>query len=349
MGLPTGNIELYHCIRCSMVWNRVFDNTLMQYDSSYEETQGFSPTFQVFHQWLATYLFDQYALGGKSVIEIGCGKGEFLKLLADLGIGRGYGFDPSFDESRFSAVENLSFWKTFFPPKASPWIPTPKADFYLCKMTLEHIHQPRAFLEKLRTYIGDQDATLAIQVPALERIVNERAYWDVYYEHCNYFSTQSLSSLLELARFSVIETSMIFDNQYLNIVARTKNVEPTFDHRLNEDIHKFAITINKNLSNWSNLLVPAAKRASLLIWGAASKAVALLNAIPALKGDTKLIDVNPNKQGSYLPSTRLKIESPRDLQNQTFDIILVANPIYLDEINSKLAHLNINGRVVALT
>ena len=82
---PRGDVALAFCEGCGFVTNTSFDPSVHSYSERYEETQGFSPTFQGFHTRLAQSLIDKYDIRGKRVIEIGCGKGEFLSLMCELG------------------------------------------------------------------------------------------------------------------------------------------------------------------------------------------------------------------------------------------------------------------------
>jgi hypothetical protein len=97
---PRGEIRLAFCPGCGFISNVAYDARLTEYSGRYEETQGFSPTFNSFHERLARSLVERHDLHGKELIEIGCGKGEFLKLLCDLGGNRGLGFDPGYSVQR---------------------------------------------------------------------------------------------------------------------------------------------------------------------------------------------------------------------------------------------------------
>ncbi len=72
---PSGKIALGFCNACGFITNTAFDEAKMNYSPKCEETQGFSPTFQSFHNKLAKDLIERYGLRNKSVLEIGCGKG----------------------------------------------------------------------------------------------------------------------------------------------------------------------------------------------------------------------------------------------------------------------------------
>src|SRR5579862_466257 len=75
---PRGQLRLGFCPSCGFVHNTVFDTGVHEYSSNCEESQGFSPTFNAFAKKLAQRWIDRYNLREKEILEIGCGKGEFL-------------------------------------------------------------------------------------------------------------------------------------------------------------------------------------------------------------------------------------------------------------------------------
>ncbi|HHQ13887.1 MAG TPA: SAM-dependent methyltransferase, partial [Chromatiales bacterium] len=101
---PRGRVALAFCGECGFVLNVAFDPALTEYSERYEETQGFSPTFQKFHRQLATELVERHGLKHKKIVEIGCGKGEFLHLLCSIGENSGLGFDPAYIADREQPV-----------------------------------------------------------------------------------------------------------------------------------------------------------------------------------------------------------------------------------------------------
>ncbi|MCP5099630.1 MAG: class I SAM-dependent methyltransferase, partial [Chloroflexi bacterium] len=196
---PTGAIQLGVCTHCGFIYNLAFDASLTEYSAKYEATQGYSPTFQKFHKQLAQDLIDKYDLHNKDVIEIGCDKGDFLTMLCELGNNRGWGFDPAYVPGRHpSAIDNqLTFIADFYSEKYADY----KADFICCKMTLEHIPDTAQFVNTVRRSIGDNDSIVFFQIPNADYVLGDLAFWDVYYEHCSYFSKGSLAHLFHNAGF----------------------------------------------------------------------------------------------------------------------------------------------------
>src|ERR1700688_2353115 len=99
-GFPKRSIALGLCRTCGFISNTEFDSSVHSYSGEYEETQGYSATFRAFHEKLARDLIGRYGIRDKTVIEVGCGKGEFLSLLCRLGNNRGIGIDPAFVPAR---------------------------------------------------------------------------------------------------------------------------------------------------------------------------------------------------------------------------------------------------------
>jgi len=200
LNYPKGDVLLGFCQNCAFISNVAFDESMLEYSSAYEETQGFSPTFNIFHKKLAKYLIDRYDLHRRDIIEIGCGKGEFLNLLCELGDNQGFGFDPAYVSERNSspAKNQITFIKDFYSEKYAHF----KSDLICCKMTLEHIPDTCSFLNMIRHTLSDHTDTIVFfQVPDVMRILRDLAFWDIYYEHCSYFSSGSLARLFRKCGF----------------------------------------------------------------------------------------------------------------------------------------------------
>src|SRR2546429_5065209 len=121
----------------------------------------------------------------------------------------------SFVPARQRSDQDIRFVRKFFPGNTKEIAP----DLLCCKMTLEHIGQTHRFLSSVRSVANRKDSVIFFQVPDVGRILKEGAFWDVYYEHCSYFSAASLKHLFTRTGFAVQRIWTGYDDQYLMIVS----------------------------------------------------------------------------------------------------------------------------------
>jgi hypothetical protein len=88
-------------------------------------------------------------------------------------------------------------------------------------MTLEHIPDTAAFIKMVwRSLRNSPNASVFFQVPDVLRVLEEEVFWDVYYEHCSYFSMGSLARVFRATGFDVVDVRREYSDQYLTIEAR---------------------------------------------------------------------------------------------------------------------------------
>ncbi len=353
MEYPTGDIALGFCDVCGFVGNTAFDPVLTEYSGRYEETQGFSPTFQRFHQDLADRLIAQFGLEDREILEIGCGKGEFLLMLCAQGKNRGVGYDPGYRADRHAPApgENVRFVADFYTEKCTDT----DADFVCCKMTLEHIPETREFVTMVRLAQGDRPAEIFFMIPDATRILEDCSFEDVYYEHCSYFSPHSLDSLFRAAGFFPTAVGSEYDGQYLTIAAGTADtgqselVGPGQLEDLSRWVKGFPALFANQLDFWrSRLDTWKADGKTAVIWGSGSKGVSFLTTLGLDEGIAGAVDINPHRQGYFMPGTGHRIFGPDDLVELKPDVVIVMNPIYRQEIAADIAQRGLNPEILAV-
>ena len=351
LNYPKGDIELALCGGCGFITNVAFDARLSDYSTGYESTQQFSPTFSSFNHELARNLIDRFDIRGKTIIEIGCGEGEFLSLLCELGDNCGIGFDPAYT-GRTSRGESdrLTIVQDFYSKKYSAYC----ADLYCCKMTLEHIQDVADFVGSIRKALGDtEDTVVFFQVPNAAKILGDLAFWDIYYEHCSYFTSVSLARLFASAGFSVADLRAEYDEQYLLMAAKPNRsggeATATIDGSLAtlmRDVTRFGSEVQGKLEGWRRHLAElrdAGRR--VVVWGAGSKCVAFLTAIGVPEAIEFAVDINPFKHGTFLAGSGQEILVPQTLTDRRPDVVIVMNPIYREEISRDLKTLGLTPRI----
>ena len=72
----------------------------------------------------------------------------------------------------------------------------------------------------VRRPIGDRtDVVVFFELPDTERVLTEAAFWDIYYEHCSYFTRGSLARLFRRTGFEPHRLWKAYDDQYLLLEA----------------------------------------------------------------------------------------------------------------------------------
>lgn len=352
---PVGDLELGFCAACGFITNMAFDPALAEYSERYEETQAFSSTFVDFGRNLAKTWVERYDLHGKHVLEIGCGKGEFLTWMVEAGVDSGVGIDPGVHPERLEAdtADRIEWIADFYDERYSHL----QADAIVCRHTLEHIHPVGDFLATLRRNIGDRtDTVVLFELPDALRVLREKAFWDVYYEHCSYFTLDSLGRLFRRCGFDVLSRAYGYDGQYLIVEAKPAVADTgtcsSFDqHRdaVGALARRFGAEVRDVIDGWQDQIdevTCAGGRVAL--WGGGSKAVAFLTSLRDPSQVDLVVDINPHKQGRFIAGTGHAVVAPDRLLALQPDLVVAMNGVYRSEIQSDLDELGLHAQLEAL-
>lgn len=353
IAIPKNDIVLSFCNHCGFIYNSAFDTDIDYYTKGYEDQQGFSPTFKRFITEVTTKFVDKYNVHEKNIVEIGCGKGDFLNLICEIGNCRGVGIDPAYEPGRSKPNPNVSFIKEFYSKEHRSL----QKDVITCRHTLEHIHDTNEFVHTMRNSISkDEDVTVFIEVPSIVRILEVQAFWDIFNEHCSYFSPGSLCRLFKFNRFEILDAYIEYDNQYLFIEAKPTNEISTAIHPLEESVEdlkksvdEFVVKINAQLNDWREMLMRMKEQnKKVVVWGGGSKAVGFLAQFNDLKIIEQVVDINPHMQGNYIPGIGIQYIDPDQLKEIKPDAVIIMNGIYKNEISQMLRDRGLQAELICL-
>ncbi len=346
---PQGDIDLSLCKTCGLLINTSFEPKLLHYDEDYVASLHHSPLFGRYAMELANDLIERYDLREKLVLEIGCGKGEFLKMMVELGNNRGAGFDRSYEPPPGGETdERLTFVKEFYTEAHLDL----KPDLVIARQLLEHVEQPFEFVSSLRRTLGDRrDAVVVFEVPNALDMLQRADLWDVIYEHPIYFTPQALERLMRSAGFEVREVRAAYEGLFLIVEASPGDLPsselPAVGHTLEADVAGFAKAYAERQARWKRELENIrndGKRA--VLWGAGARGDTFLNAIGIDQEIPMVVDLNPRKWGKHMAGTGQLIHSPEDLEANPPDVVVIANEIYLEEIKGSLREMGIDAEVL---
>ena len=344
-----GDLKLASCGDCGFVTNLAFRQNLIEYGEGYENDQTSSPTFES-HTGARIASLIALDIRGQFVVDVGCGQGQFLRRLCATGECFGLGFDPAYAGPPVVDDGRVSFVREFFG--GSPHERAP--DVVVCRHVIEHVPQPIAFLESVRAGLTPGHPTrLAFETPTVDWILEGTVVQDFFYEHCSYFTPESLRFAFNRAGFSDVHASRVFDGQYIWATAQYGAVaDPSLAVRPAADrIAAAAAAYGELWARRSAALIHAveqfARSGPVAIWGAGAKGVTFLNLIdPEHRRIACTVDMNKRKQGKFIAGTGHPIVAPEGILGREIHTIVAMNPNYADEIRRTVSELGSRADVV---
>jgi 2-polyprenyl-3-methyl-5-hydroxy-6-metoxy-1,4-benzoquinol methylase len=337
--IARGRLSIAICHNCGFVFNTDFNENLLSYNESYENTQSYSPAFEAFLDDNINYLIDEKGIRNCRVIEVGCGKGSFIRKLVERGHNTGIGFDPSYVGPLEMLGGKLKFVKRFYDQSSSDLT----ADVVICRHVIEHIAKPLDLLKSIRQALAKSPkAQVFFETPDVKWILQVQVVWDFFYEHCSYFSPTSIRTAFESSGYKIEEIRNVFGGQYLWVEARPS---PDRESSLSEEevkilvklAQKFSEADSEQISIWKKRLKEIYQHGQMAVWGAGAKGVTFSNLFDPNKTLIScVIDVNPQKQSKFLPGTGHPIISLVELPNWKITSVIILNPNYRSEIENLL-------------
>ncbi len=332
-------IDLHGCNDCGFLWNASFDETLVTYDRSYEGTQSYSAHFQRYLRQTALAWRDQLGGDVPSLLEVGCGQGEFLDVLAETTDARLVGYDP--------AYRNGNLIRAMIRAESLPASPTEKFGAVINRMTLEHIADPASFVSGMAGWVAE-GGCLVTQVPNAARMITQALYCDLIYEHVNYFNAYAIVQLLERAGFAHNRCQLSYDNQHLTVfsqrAAKTGHREKPGTRQA---LEAFSPAVAIFADHWNARLAGHHHAGhEIFIWGAGSRATTFINTLREPAVIAGAIDINPRRNGTFIQGTACETYLPEVLRDRSDIKIVVMNPVYRDEISDRLRDLSVTAELL---
>jgi SAM-dependent methyltransferase len=347
---PLGDIRLVLCERCSFVWNELHDPAKVVF-RGYDVSLQHSPAFRDFVAGLAERLIERYGLRGKTVLDIGSGRGHFLEEICARGPNRGIGVDPSIESHRLEAPE-IEFVGEAFDGRLLDLA----ADLYSCRHVVDILSDQRALVRLIGRAIerAGTGAVAYLEVPNALATFGGLVVWNLVYEHRAWFCADSLAYLLAVEGFEVVEVAPCWQGEYLGIEGRRPRSSPlravpAAASGVGAAVDRFAASFEEVRGGWQERLDELRERGRrAVIWGAGARGVAFVSLLDTADVVPYLVDVNPKRQGLYLPRSAHRVEAPQHLLADPPDLVVVSNPTYAEEIRAQARELGVRSEIDTL-
>ncbi len=299
-------LELCQCRECGLVQ---FDVDPVWYYRDVIRAGGGSSTMrklrtEEYERFIRT--IHEYGVECRSIVEVGCGKGEFLGMwpvdlqLVNIARQAGLNVHQGFAEGDY-----------VFPD--APY------DAFVQFNFLEHQPDPVGMLRNIRHNLKPNGFGL-ITVPDLEYILRYDGYYELMRDHIAYYTPDTLRKVISMAGFEEISHRTVNRDTIEMIVRSNANAVPADVSSLERNYRQMQED------------VAGMNCGSMAVWGASHQAFTIA-ATTGLRDKVKyIIDSAKFKQGKYSPASHIKIFGPEHFFDDPVQEILIIAPGYTDEI-----------------
>ncbi len=310
------DLEIRQCIQCGLVQ---LAGAPVPYYRDVIRAAAISAEMREFREQQFTAFVKRFHLEGKKAIEIGCGRGEYLSILARLPV-QAYGLEHAPASVEHCRKAGLRAAEGFLDSGAEPLADAP-FDAFLILNFLEHLPGPNASLRAMAGSLGPDGVGL-VEVPNFDMILGKNLFSEFIADHLLYFTAATLAATLARNGFEVLDCREVWHGYILSAEVRKRRAYDLTGFR--ERQTHLAAEIDAYLGRFGPRQVA--------VWGAGHQALAVLS-LAKLGGRVRyVVDSAPFKQGRYTPASHLPIVPPEALRTDPVEAVLIMTAGYSGEV-----------------
>jgi SAM-dependent methyltransferase len=310
------DLRVCQCAGCGLVQ---LDSPPVPYYREVIRAAGFSEEMKAFRRAQFSDWSARHGLRGRKVIEIGCGRGEYLSLLAELDL-QAFGLEHAESAVAACRASGLNVSKGFIDDSGMR-LPDAPFDGFLMLAFLEHLPEPNVVLRGIAGNL-DTGGVGLVEVPNFDMILREQLFSEFMTDHLFYFTQETLARTLEMNGLEVLEVRPVWHDYILSASVRK---------RARLDAAGFAAREARIRSDVDAYLRRHGER-KVAIWGAGHQAFAVMSMM-GLGGRVRyVVDSAPFKQGRFTPVSHLPIVAPGALKRDPVSAVIVMAGSYSDEV-----------------
>lgn len=354
------SLTLCQCPSCGLVQ---FDTEPVDYYRDVIRAGGGTRTMtRLRHEEYARLLtaMQEQHIRGRRIVEVGCGRGEFLRMWQDLAedpegaaaLARDQARDPLsgqpnaaplhlvgiehepalVEEANAAADKKYRVYEGFATGDVR--YPEGPFDAFVQFNFLEHQPDPCDMLRNIGRNLKPQALGL-ITVPSFEYILRYNGYYELLRDHIANYTEFTLQKLLQDCGFELLSMDIVNRDTIEAIVRKADPDELSELHysgrlidvsALRDSYDRLSASVNAHIDHLSE------SHRTMAIWGASHQGFTLA-ATTKLGGRVEyIIDSAPFKQGRFSPASHIPIVAPDYAVAHPVDEILIVAPGYTDEI-----------------
>jgi SAM-dependent methyltransferase len=351
-------LRVYVCDSCWLVQLPEHESPERIFDDDYAYFSSYSDSWLAHARRYTESMTQRFALGAASqVVEVASNDGYLLQYFQQRGVPV-LGVEPAANCAEAARAKGISTVGEFFGAATARELAAAghKADLLLGNNVLAHVPDINDFVSGIRLLLKPQ-GVVTLEFPHLLKLLRHCQFDTIYHEHYSYLSLLTVERLLrahDLVLFDVEELTT--HGGSLRVYARhvedeTKPVLAAVAALRQAERHAgldgltvytdFQRRVREVRFQLTEFLISAA-REGRKVWGygAPAKGNTLLNYC-AIRGDLleATVDRSPQKQGRFLPGTRIAVHAPERLREARPDYVLILPWNLEEEIISQVGYI----------
>ena len=350
-------LRLMVCESCWLVQTEDHAGREALFTDDYAYFSSFSTSWLAHAKRYVGAMVERFGLGvGSNVVEVAANDGYLLQYVKEAGVPC-YGVEPTASTARAAREKGIEIHERFFGVAFAEELvgQSRQADLMAANNVLAHVPDINDFVSGFARLLKP-NGVATFEFPHLLRMVEGCQFDTAYHEHYSYLSLTAVEHVFNRCGLKVFDVEELTthggslrvyaqrsdtgSHAETPAVARLRQTEreagmttPGFYSRFQAE----ALRVKNELLEF----LLAARREGLKVgaYGAAAKGNTLLN-FAGVRPDLLpyVVDLNPAKQGKYMPGSRIPIVDEAHLKADRPDRILILPWNLRDEVTAQLAY-----------
>lgn len=310
------DLDVYQCALCGVVQ---VNCEPVSYYRDVIRAAAVSDEMRQFRLQQFGQLAAEYGLSGKKVVEIGCGKGEYLSLINQCGM-NGFGLENNDASVRFCSDLELQVHRGFVDHPDARIPNAPYSAFFILSY-LEHVPELNGMLQGISNNL-EPDGLGLVEVPNFDKIIRENLFSEFIADHIFYFTRDTLKTTLERNGYSVLDCRTVWYDYIISAVVRKKS--PV-------DVSRF-LENRLNVQNELHAYIDQFSSGKVAVWGAGHQSLSVIALTGIASKISYVVDSAAFKQNKFTPATHISIFAPDKLRTDPVESVIIMAASYSNEV-----------------
>lgn len=351
---PTYPLKVMVCQECSLVQLPAIAAREDLFRADYVYYSSYSTSWLAHCRDYADQIISGLSLTQNDlVVEVASNDGYLLKYFAEQGISV-LGIEPAADVAGVAIENDIPTHVDFFGANLARSLSfNAPPRLIIANNVLAHVPDIHDFVEGF-AIIANKETIITFEFPHLSSLIKNRQFDTIYHEHYSYLSITALAPIFHSHQLRIIDveelsthggslrlyvvkqnSEMVATQRVEEIVALELKLDPRnpeVTQKLQTDVNQIKVSLLDELLRLKNLGVRIAA------YGAAAKGNTLLNYVGLNSTDIDyVVDMNPHKQGKYLPGSRIPVVGIQHFRSNPPDVVLILPWNLASEIRKVIA------------